>query len=87
MIIIFFFFFFCSSSLSCRPVDCYTHEPLVFTPGFVNATIYGDQVETGWNFGPYFLHSANFWLPGSNPCLHPSIIHAFIHLFMHACMH
>ncbi|DBA97636.1 TPA: hypothetical protein ACH3X3_012531 [Trebouxia sp. C0006] len=48
-----------------RPVDCYTHESLVFTPGFVNATIYGDQVETGWNYGPYFLHSANFWLPGA----------------------
>lgn len=50
--------------MSCRPVDCYTHEPLVFLPGFVNSTIYGDRVETGWGFGPYFLHSANFWLPG-----------------------
>jgi hypothetical protein len=77
------FSFFFSTSSSCRPVDCYTHEPLVFTPGFVNATIYGDQVETGWNFGPYFLHSANFWLPGAHPCVPLSIIHAFIN----ACMH
>ena len=50
-----------------RPVDCYTHEPLVFLPGFVNSTIYGDQVETGWTYGPYFLHSANFWLQGNTP--------------------
>ena len=47
-----------------RPVDCYTHETLVFTPGFVNTTIYNDQVETGWNFGPYFVHSADFWRQG-----------------------
>ena len=47
-----------------RPVDCYTHEPLVFVPGFVNSTIYSDQVETGWTFGPYFEHSADFWRQG-----------------------
>ena len=50
--------------LTHRPVDCYTHEPLVSTPGFVNATIYNEQVETGWNFGPYFVHSADFWRQG-----------------------
>ncbi|KAL3160371.1 hypothetical protein ABBQ32_010699 [Trebouxia sp. C0010 RCD-2024] len=48
-----------------RPVDCRTHEPLVFLPGFVNVTIYSDQVETGWNFGPYFEHSADFWRQGA----------------------
>lgn len=47
-------------------MDCYTHEPLVFVPGFFNSTIYSDQVETGWNFGPYFEHSADFWRKGES---------------------
>lgn len=47
-------------------MDCYTHEPLVFVPGFVNSTIYSDQVEAGWTFGPYFVHSADFWRQGES---------------------
>ena len=37
------------------------------------------------SIGLQILLSANFWLPGSHPCLRPSIIHALICVFMHAC--
>ncbi|KAK9823593.1 hypothetical protein WJX72_004108 [[Myrmecia] bisecta] len=51
--------------LEFRPVDCYTHTPLSFLPGFTNSTIYGDRVETGWSWNPYFLHNSEFWRPGA----------------------
>ena len=44
-----------------RPVDCATHQPLAFNPGFVNQTIYGDRVETGWAWFPYKQDTDNFW--------------------------
>ena len=44
-----------------RPVDCATHQPLTFTPGFTNQTIYGDRVETGWAWFPYKQETDNFW--------------------------
>lgn len=46
-----------------RPLDCATHEPLQFLPGFVNQTIYGDRVETGWSFEPYRQSYSSFWSP------------------------
>ncbi len=46
-----------------RPVNCDTHEPLQFNPGFINSTIYGDRVETGWAWFPYKQNTDNFWLP------------------------
>ena len=46
-----------------RPVSCDTHEPLQFNPGFINSTIYGDKVETGWAWFPYKQNTDNFWLP------------------------
>ena len=46
-----------------RPVSCDTHEPLNFDPGFINSTIYGDKVETGWAWFPYKQNTDNFWLP------------------------
>ncbi|CAL5225943.1 g8740 [Coccomyxa viridis] len=48
-----------------RPVSCDTHEPLQFNPGFINSTIYGDKVETGWAWFPYKQNTDNFWLPGA----------------------
>lgn len=46
-----------------RPVSCDTHEPLQFDPGFINSTLYGDRVETGWAWFPYKQNTDNFWLP------------------------
>ena len=46
-----------------RPLDCATHEPLQYLPGFVNQTIYGDRVETGWSFEPYRQSYSSFWSP------------------------
>ena len=50
-----------------RPVDCTTHQPLTFTPGFVNQTIYGDRVETGWAWFPYKQEADNFWAQARAP--------------------
>ncbi|KAK9839232.1 hypothetical protein WJX81_002973 [Elliptochloris bilobata] len=48
-----------------RPLDCATHEPLTYLPGFVNQTLYGDRVESGWSFEPYRQHYSSFWSPWS----------------------
>ena len=37
----------------CRPVDCYTKVPLDYLPGYINETIYGDNIETGWAWYPF----------------------------------
>ena len=37
----------------CRPVDCFTKAPLVYLPGFINETIYTDNIQTGWAWYPY----------------------------------
>jgi len=34
-------------------VDCYTKVPLDYLPGYINETIYGDNIETGWAWYPY----------------------------------
>ncbi|BDA51307.1 hypothetical protein COCOBI_18-1840 [Coccomyxa sp. Obi] len=47
-----------------RPVDCATKQPLQFNPGFVNQTIYGDRVETGWGWFPYKHNTVTFWSKG-----------------------
>jgi hypothetical protein len=44
-----------------RPVDCTSKQPLNFNPGFVNQTIYGDKVETGWGWFPYKQNTVTFW--------------------------
>ncbi|KAK9817073.1 hypothetical protein WJX72_009058 [[Myrmecia] bisecta] len=69
-----------SMGLEFRPMDCYTNTPFNFTggaggpyfvnttgflPGYINSTIYGDRVETGWSWNPYYLHSSEFWRPGA----------------------
>lgn len=51
--------------LDFRPVDCATHETLNFLPGFVNQTLYGDRVESGWSFEPYRQSYSSFWSPWS----------------------
>lgn len=52
--------------LEFRPVNCYSEQPFSsYLPGYINNTIYGEQVETGWGYYPYFLHFSNFWLPGA----------------------
>ena len=68
-----------------RPVSCDTHEPLQFNPGFINSTIYGDKVETGWAWFPYKQNTDNFWLPVSSstslimvPCIQRAVL-AIIH--------
>lgn len=44
-----------------RPVDCTSKKPLNFNPGFINQTIYGDKVETGWGWFPYKHNTVTFW--------------------------
>ena len=60
-----------------RPVSCDTHQPLQFNPGFINSTIYGDKVETGWAWFPYKQNTDNFWLPVNALSVHlpPNVIH------------
>ena len=36
---------------TCRPVDCSTKQALPLDPGFVNSTIYEDQLGSGWGVG------------------------------------
>ena len=48
-------------STSFRPVDCNSKQPLQFSPGFINQTIYGDKVETGWGWFPYKHNTVTFW--------------------------
>jgi hypothetical protein len=36
-----------------RPVDCYTHQPLRLTPGFVSRVIYSSTIEAGWSWQPF----------------------------------
>lgn len=40
-------------NLQFRPVDCYTKVPLDYLPGYINETIYGDNIETGWAWYPF----------------------------------
>jgi cullin-associated NEDD8-dissociated protein 1 len=52
--------------LNYRPVNCYTKEPFpTLVPGFLNETIYGDRVETGWSWNVYASDFADFWLEGA----------------------
>lgn len=47
-------------SMSCvvrRPVDCYTKVPLDYLPGFINETIYTDNIESGWAWYPYLQNN------------------------------
>ena len=41
----------CWSHHCCRPVDCSTQTALPLEPGFINKTIYGNKVGTGWGVG------------------------------------
>ena len=40
-------------NLEFRPVDCTTKQPLIFLPGYINETIYSDQMESGWSWNAY----------------------------------
>ena len=40
-------------NLEFRPVDCYTKQPLIYLPGYINETIYSNQVESGWSWNAY----------------------------------
>jgi cullin-associated NEDD8-dissociated protein 1 len=52
--------------LNFRPVDCYTKKPFdTFVPGFINETIYGDRVESGWSYNVYESDQNQFALPGA----------------------
>ncbi|KAK9827704.1 hypothetical protein WJX81_002445 [Elliptochloris bilobata] len=50
--------------LDFRPVDCSTRRALTFLPGFINNTVYGDRVETGWAWFPYRQSATQFWAGG-----------------------
>lgn len=53
--------------LNFRPVDCYTKQPFTdFIPGYVNETIFGDRVESGWSNSVYGSDQNQFALPVSH---------------------
>ena len=60
--------------LNFRPVDCYTKQPFTdFVPGYVNETIYGDRVESGWSYNVYGSDQNQFALQVSRhriSCIH-----------------
>ena len=49
----------------CRPVDCYTRVPLEYLPGYVNETIYGDNIESGWAWYPYLQNNKQLQVQGA----------------------
>lgn len=62
------------SSLACilradtlcrRPVDCYSKIPLEYLPGYVNETIYGDNIESGWAWYPYLQNNKQLQVRGA----------------------
>ena len=53
---------------TCRPVSCSTSQALPLEPGFVNSTIYQDQLGSGWGVGG----SAVKWLQQSGAGLNKS---------------
>lgn len=47
-----------------RPVDCATRQPFQsFLPGFINETIYGNRVESGWSYNVYGSDQNQLALP------------------------
>lgn len=52
-------------NLQFRPVDCYTRVPLEYLPGYINETIYGDNIETGWAWYPYQQNNKQLQVPGA----------------------
>ena len=47
-----------------RPVDCFTRQPFQsFLPGFINETIYGNRVESGWSYNVYGSDQNQLALP------------------------
>ena len=51
---------------TCRPVSCSTSQALPLEPGFVNSTIYQDQLGSGWGVGgsavKWLQHASSFLL-------------------------
>jgi hypothetical protein len=47
--------------LDFRPVDCVSRRALNFMPGYINNTVYGDRVESGWAWFPYQQSASAFW--------------------------
>ncbi len=66
-------------------MDCYTKVPLDYLPGYINETIYGDNIETGWAWYPYPA------APAANAVNNKQLqVNAANHMhcmraFMHAC--
>ena len=52
-------------NLEFRPVDCFTKQPLVYLPGYINESIYTDQIESGWSWNAY--QTTNKQLEVSSP--------------------
>ncbi|KAL3157021.1 hypothetical protein ABBQ38_001272 [Trebouxia sp. C0009 RCD-2024] len=48
-----------------RPVDCYTKVPLDYLPGFINETIYTDNIESGWAWYPYLQNNKQLTVVGA----------------------
>ena len=34
-------------------MDCYTKQPLIYLPGYINETVYSNQIESGWSWNAY----------------------------------
>lgn len=46
-------------------MDCYTRVPLEYLPGYVNETIYGDNIESGWAWYPYLQNNKQLQVRGA----------------------
>ena len=54
----------------CRPEDCYTYQPLIFTPGYINQSIYSNQIESGWSWNAYEQNNKQLEVRATSPCRH-----------------
>lgn len=47
----------------CRPVDCTTKVPLGLVPGYIDETVYVDNIQTGWSWDPYSVTNKLLQVP------------------------
>ncbi len=75
-----------SEYVTCRrPVDCYTKVPLDYLPGYINETIYGDNIETGWAWYPFPAAPAANAVNNKQLQVPTSKQYVF-HVCIHSCM-
>ncbi|KAK9801963.1 hypothetical protein WJX73_002009 [Symbiochloris irregularis] len=51
--------------LEYRPVDCTSKVPLGLLPGYIDETVYVDNIQTGWSWDPYSITNKLLQVPGA----------------------